>query len=204
MLTRLGPVLAIGLLTVPVAFGLAGTLLPAFGYLPALGGMEFGLAPFAMLFAEPAILMSALMSLVSGLVTAAISLAVVMLFTAAWGGTRLFARIQHLISPLLSVPHAASAFALAFLIAPSGMIARLISPGLTGWERPPDLLIVHDPFGLSMMAGLIVKEIPFLLLVTLAALPQVKPARTRALIASMGYGRISGFVFGLWPSIYPQ
>lgn len=204
MLTRLGPVLAIGLLTVPVAFGLAGTLLPAFGYLPALGGMEFGPAPFAMLFAEPAILMSALMSLVSGLVTAAISLAVVMLFTAAWGGTRLFARIQHLISPLLSVPHAASAFALAFLIAPSGMIARLISPGLTGWERPPDLLIVHDPFGLSMMAGLIVKEIPFLLLVTLAALPQVKPARTRALIASMGYGRISGFVFGLWPSIYPQ
>lgn len=204
MLTRLGPFLAIGLLTVPVAFGLAGTLLPAFGYLPALGGMEFGPAPFAMLFAEPAILMSALMSLVSGLVTAAISLAVVMLFTAAWGGTRLFARIQHLISPLLSVPHAASAFALAFLIAPSGMIARLISPGLTGWERPPDLLIVHDPFGLSMMAGLIVKEIPFLLLVTLAALPQVKPARTRALIASMGYGRISGFVFGLWPSIYPQ
>ncbi|MDJ1463857.1 ABC transporter permease subunit [Nitratireductor sp. GZWM139] len=204
MLTRLGPFLAIGLLTVPVAFGLAGTLLPAFGYLPALGGMEFGLAPFAMLFSEPAIFMSALMSLVSGLATAAISLAVVMLFTAAWGGTRLFARIQHLISPLLSVPHAASAFALAFLIAPSGMIARLISPGLTGWERPPDLLIVHDPFGLSMMAGLIVKEIPFLLLVTLAALPQVKPARMRALIASMGYGRISGFVFGLWPSIYPQ
>ncbi|SEB71390.1 putative thiamine transport system permease protein [Nitratireductor aquibiodomus] len=204
MLTRLGPMLAIGLLTAPVAFGLAGTVLPAFGYLPALGGMEFGLAPFAMLFAEPAILMSALMSLVTGLVTAAISLTAVMLFTAAWGGTRLFARIQHLISPLLSLPHAASAFALAFLIAPSGMIARLISPELTGWERPPDLLIVHDPLGLSMMAGLIVKEIPFLLLVTLAALPQVKPARTRALIASMGYGRISGFVFGLWPSIYPQ
>ncbi|WP_025029992.1 ABC transporter permease [Nitratireductor aquibiodomus] len=204
MLTRLGPMLAIGLLTAPVAFGLAGTVLPAFGYLPALGGMEFGLAPFSMLFAEPAILMSALMSLVTGLVTAVISLTAVILFTAAWGGTRLFARIQHLISPLLSLPHAASAFALAFLIAPSGMIARLISPELTGWERPPDLLIVHDPLGLSMMAGLIVKEIPFLLLVTLAALPQVKPARTRALIASMGYGRISGFVFGLWPSIYPQ
>ena len=204
MLTHLGPILAIGLLTVPVVFGLAGTLLPAFGYLPALGGTSFDLEPFRRLFAEPAILMSALMSLATGLVTAAFSLVTVMLFTAAWGGTRMFARIQHLLSPLLSVPHAATAFALAFLIAPSGLIARVLSPELTGWERPPDLLIVHDPLGLSMMAGLIVKEIPFLLLVTLAALPQVKPKRMRALIASMGYGRISGFAFGLWPSIYRQ
>lgn len=204
MLTRLGPILAIGLLTVPVLFGLAGTILPAFGYLPALGGTSFNLAAFQRLFAEPAIFMSALMSLAAGLVTAAFSLLTVMLFTAAWGGTRIFVRIQHLLSPLLSVPHAATAFALAFLIAPSGLIARMISPELTGWQRPPDLLIIHDPLGLSMMAGLIVKEIPFLLLVTLAALPQVKPARMRALIASMGYGRISGFVFGLWPSIYPQ
>ncbi|MCR4269236.1 ABC transporter permease [Nitratireductor sp. ZSWI3] len=204
MLTRLGPLLAIGVLTVPVAFGLAGTLLPAFGFLPVLGGMRFSLAPLTALFAEPAIFSSALMSLVAGLATALVSLVVVMLFTAAWSGTRAFARVQHLVSPLLSVPHAAAAFALAFLIAPSGLIARVISPELTGWQRPPDLLIVHDPLGLSMMVGLIVKEIPFLLLVTLAALPQVKPARTRALIASMGYGRVAGFIFGLWPSIYPQ
>ncbi|EKF20134.1 ABC transporter permease [Nitratireductor pacificus] len=204
MLTRLGPVLAIGLLTAPVAFGLAGTILPAFGFLPALGGTGFSLAPLMALAGEPAIVYSALMSLVTGLVTTLVSLGVVMLFTAAWSGTRAFARVQHLISPLLSVPHAAAAFALAFLIAPSGLLARMISPELTGWHRPPDLLVVHDPMGLAMMAGLVVKEIPFLLLVTLAALPQVHPARTRALIAAMGYGRIGGFVFGLWPQIYPQ
>ena len=67
---------------------------------------------------------------------------------------------------------------------------------MTGWERPPDLLIVNDPMGLSMIAGLIVKEIPFLLLITLAALPQVDLARSRPLSASLGYGRIAGFVFG--------
>lgn len=185
LLTRLGPILAIGLLTAPVAFGLAGTVLPAFGFLPVLGGMRFSLAPLAALFAEPAIAASALMSLLTGLSTALVSLIAVMLFTAAWSGTRAFARVQHLISPLLSVPHAAAAFALAFLIAPSGLLIRLVSPELTGWHRPPDVLIVHDPMGLTMMAGLIIKEIPFLLLMTLAALPQVKPARTRALIAAM-------------------
>lgn len=204
MLIRFGPVLAIGLLTVPVGFGLLGTVLPAFGYLPALGGTEFSLSPFTALFSAPAILRSAALSLAAGLVTALFSLVVVMLFTAAWAGTRAFARLQHLVSPLLSVPHAAAAFALAFLIAPSGLLARLVSPELTGWTRPPDLLIVHDPMGLSMMGGLIAKEIPFLLLMTLAALPQARPARTRMLAASMGYGRIAGFVFAVWPALYAQ
>jgi putative thiamine transport system permease protein len=204
MLTRLGPPLAIFLLAGPILIGLLGTVLPAFGYLPALGGVEFTLDPMRDLLAQPGILSSSLVSLASGLITTAVSLAVVMLFVAGWSGTRTFARVQHLISPLLSVPHAAAAFGLAFLIAPSGMIARMISPELTGWQRPPDLLIVNDPMGLSMMAGLIVKEIPFLLLITLAALPQVDVARTRALAASLGYGRISGFLFGVWPPIYRQ
>jgi putative thiamine transport system permease protein len=204
MLPRLGPPLAVILLTGPILAGLLGTLLPAFGYLPALGGTGFTLDHIGELLARPGIMMSALISLAAGIVTAAVSLAIVALFIAGWAGTKIFSRIQHLISPLLSVPHAAAAFGFAFLIAPSGMISRLISPGLTGWQRPPDLLIVNDPMGLSMMAGLIVKEIPFLLLITLAALPQIDLARTRALSASLGYGRIAGFIHGVWPPLYRQ
>ncbi|WEX09461.1 ABC transporter permease subunit [Chelativorans sp. AA-79] len=204
MLTRIGPPLIILLLAGPILFGLAGTVLPAFGFLPALGGMEFTLAHFRDLFSQPAILMSAGLSLMTGLATALLSLCAVMLFVAGFAGTRLFGRVQHLVSPLLSLPHAAAAFALAFLLAPSGMLARLVSPELTGWNRPPDLLILHDPMGLSMMAGLIVKEIPFLLLMTLAALPQVPLRETRILTASLGYGRVAGFLFGLWPAVYRQ
>lgn len=204
MLKRLGALLPILVLTIPVLFGLAGTLLPAFGYLPALGGHTFTLHHLAALAARPGIARSAAVSLASGLVTAAVALAVVMLFVAGWAGTRSFARIQHLISPLLSIPHAAAAFGLAFLVAPAGMIARSMSPWLTGWERPPDVLVVHDTLGLTMMAGLILKEIPFLLLVTLAAMPQVKRAESRAVTAALGYGRIAGFLFTTWPQIYRQ
>jgi putative thiamine transport system permease protein len=204
MLIRLGPPVAILILAGPIVAGLIGTLLPAFGYLPALGGMAVSLEPMRLLASEPGIWMSAGLSLVAGLASAALSLLVVMFFVGAWAGTRAFARVQHLISPLLSVPHAAAAFGLAFLIAPSGMIARLVSPELTGWTRPPDLHIVNDPMGLSLIAGLVVKEIPFLLLMTLAALPQVPLARTRALAASLGYGRVAGFLFCLWPAIYRQ
>jgi putative thiamine transport system permease protein len=204
MLSRLGPPLAVAVLAGPILCGLAGTVLPAFGYLPALGGTGFTLAHVERLLAQPGILMSALISLAAGLITTAVSLCVVMLFVAGWAGTRIFSRIQHLVSPLLSVPHAAAAFGLAFLIAPSGMIARIASPWLTGWERPPDLLIISDPMGLSMIAGLVVKEIPFLLLIALAALPQIDLLRTRALAASLGYGCIAGFLHGVWPPLYRQ
>jgi len=204
MLTRLGPILTILLLTGPIAFGLAGTVLPALGFLPALGGMELTLAHFRDLLSEPAILMSASLSLMAGLVTALVSLLAVMLFVAGFAGTRAFGRVQHLVSPLLSLPHAAAAFALVFLVAPSGMLARLISPEITGWESPPDLLIVNDPMGISMMAGLVVKEIPFLLLMTLAALPQTPLREARMLTGSLGYGRVAGFLFGIWPAIYRQ
>jgi putative thiamine transport system permease protein len=110
MLTRLGPPLAILLLSGPILAGLAGTLLPAFGYLPALGGDALSLEPFRALAEAPGIERSALLSLTAGLASAALSLGVVMLFVAAWAGTPAFSRVQHLISPLLSVPHAAAAF----------------------------------------------------------------------------------------------
>jgi putative thiamine transport system permease protein len=204
ILARFGPPLAIFILTVPILFGLAGTVLPAFGFLPVLGGTELTTAHFGELAARPGIAISAAISVAAGLVSAAVSLGVVFVFVAAYAGTPVFVRVQHLVSPFLAVPHAAAAFGLAFLIAPSGMIARLISPWLTGWTTPPDLLIVHDTMGLTMMAGLIAKEIPFLLLMTLAALPQARLAENRALAASLGYGRIAGFAHTVWPNVYPQ
>lgn len=204
MLTRLAPPLAMLLLAGPILLGLVGTVLPAFGYLPALGGTQLSLDPWRTLLDQPGLVMSAATSLATGLLATLASLGLVMLFVAGWAGTPAFSRIQHLISPLLSVPHAAAAFGLAFLIAPSGLIFRLLSPEITGWTRPPDLLIVNDTHGLAMTAGLIVKEVPFLLLMALAALPQVDLARRCALAASLGYGRIAGFIFGVWPPLYRQ
>lgn len=204
MIARLGPPLTMLVLAGPVVFGLAGTIAPAFGYLPVLGGTEATLSHFSVLAGQPGLWQMAALSLVAGLASTAAALVVVFLFVAGWAGTTAFSRLQHLVSPLLAVPHAAAAFGLAFLIAPSGMLARLASPGLTGWERPPDLLIVHDSWGLAMIAGLTAKEIPFLLLVALAALPQLGLVRTRQLAASLGYGRVAGFLYLAWPALYRQ
>lgn len=204
MISRLGPSLSILLVTGPVLVGLLWTFLPAFGYLPALGGETLGLEPFQSLFAQPGLLRSCLLSLFVGLASGALSLVIVMLFTAAWSGTRAFARLQRLLSPLLAIPHAATAFGLAFLIAPSGLFVRIVSPELTGWTRPPDVLIVNDSLGLALVAGLVLKEVPFLFLLTLAALPQADAGRARAVVAALGYGRMTGFLAAIWPQLYRQ
>ncbi|MEM1378578.1 MAG: ABC transporter permease subunit, partial [Pseudomonadota bacterium] len=201
---RVAPAIAIGTLTLPIVFGLMGTILPAFGYLPALGGQSFSLTPWADLLEQPAIWRSAFQACGVGLAATAIAVMLVALFTAGWYGTRLFSRLQNLVSPLLAVPHAAAAFGFAFMIMPSGFIARAFSPWATGWTAPPDWLIVNDTMGLALLAGLVLKEIPFLLLITLAALPQVPAHRSLRFAQSVGYGRTAGFLLTVWPSIYPQ
>ncbi len=201
---RFAPWLAILVLTGPIFFGLLATVLPAFGYFPSLGGTELSLLPFNDLFDRPGLWRSVLLSFASGIITTAVSLSLVLLFVAGWSGTAIFRRLQYLVSPLLSVPHAAAAFGLAFLIAPSGWILRILSPELTGFDRPPDVLILNDPKGLSMMAGLIVKETPFLLLVILAALPQTSAKPFSQIAAGLGYGKIVSFIHCVWPQAYRQ
>ncbi|MCR8546745.1 ABC transporter permease subunit [Salipiger sp. P9] len=187
----------------PVAAGLAGTLLPAFGVMPALGRVEPGFMPFHELVAWPGLPRAMALSLGTGFAATALALAIALLICAGWQGTRAFRWLERALSPLLSVPHAAAAFGFAFLIAPSGWIARALAPA-TGWERPPDLLILQDPLGLSLIAGLVIKEVPFLLLMTLAALPALRPAQSLATARSLGYGRSTGWLKTVFPRLYPQ
>lgn len=158
---RAFPLITLLLFLGPVAAGLIGTMLPAFGYLPALGGETLSWAPWRSLLAAPGLGESVRLSFVSGLATTVVALAVVILFCAGWHGTQGFARVQRLLSPLLSVPHVTVAFGLAFVLAPSGWILRLVSPWATGLERPPDIIIAQDPAGLTLIAGLAIKEIPW-------------------------------------------
>ncbi len=198
------PLITLLLFLGPVAAGLIGTLLPAFGYLPALGGDTLSWAPWRALFDAPGLADSVRLSFTTGLATTAISLAVVILFCAGWHGTSGFSRVQRLLSPLLSVPHVTVAFGLAFVLAPSGWILRLVSPWATDLTRPPDVIIAQDPAGLTLIAGLVIKEIPFLFLMTLAAIGQVDAARTRTMARTLGYGPVAAWLKAVFPQVYPQ
>jgi putative thiamine transport system permease protein len=198
------PALTLLLLFGPVICGLAGTLAPAFGWLPAVGATDPGLGAFRALLAWPGLPHAVTLSVVTGLAATLLSVVVVAIIGAAFQGTAAFRVIERLLSPLLSVPHAAAAFGIAFLIAPSGWLARLLSPWATGWQQPPDWLIVQDPAGIALIAGLVAKEVPFLLLMTIAALPQVAPRRSLTAARALGYGRESAWLMVVFPQVYRQ
>jgi putative thiamine transport system permease protein len=203
-LLRHAPALTLALFLVPIGAGLLGTWLPAFGYLPALGGTEFSAAPWQALFAHPALPSAVRVTLISGLAASIASLALVIAFLATCHQTRLYRGLRRILAPVLAVPHVAIAIGLAFLIAPSGWLARLVSPWLTGWDTPPDVAIVQDPNGLALALGLIAKEVPYLLLMTMAALGQAQSAERMAIARSLGYRPMTGWLKTVLPAVYGQ
>ena len=199
---RAAPYICLALLFIPILTGSIGIILPALGYFPALGVESFSLNYFKLLLAAPSIIKSIFFSLYIGIVATFISfclafLTVVIFYEKTW-----FETIRKCCIPLIALPHAALAIALSFLIIPSGFLARLFSPWLTGWQRPPDLLIAQDSWGISMIITLIAKETPFLVLMMIAALSQIKVVETLNSVRSMGYQRLTIWIKCILPQFY--
>jgi putative thiamine transport system permease protein len=198
------PTLTVGAFMLPIGAGLVGTLLPAFGYLPAIGGNAFGIEPWRRLAAYPGFATSVTVTLGAGLLTSLLAVVIACGFC-AWAHERRFMRrIGAWLAPILSTPHSAIAIGLAFLIAPSGWIVRAVSPWLTGWTLPPDVATVGDARGLALVLGLLLKEVPYLVLMIAGALQQVPAAQHLASARALGYTRSEAWLKVVLPQIYPQ
>lgn len=201
---RFAPAVTVTVLLLPIVAGLLGTLLPAFGYLPAIGGESFNLDGWRKLVAAPGFATSLATTLGTGI--AASVLAVVGAFGfCGWAWGRPWARrIGGWLAPILATPHSAIALGLAFLIAPSGWVVRAISPWLTGWMLPPDVATVGHPSGAALVLGLLLKEIPYLVLMIVGALHQVAATQYLAVARSAGYTQAEAWLKVILPQIYPQ
>lgn len=199
-----GAVLALVLagLVLPIAAGMAQTLRIAFGFLPAIGADEASLAPWTMLWALPGVATSLKLTLFTGFAATALALVLASGFCATVHGRMSMGRAGRMLAPLLATPHAALAIGLGFLIAPSGWIARLLSPWATGWTVPPALATVNDGYGGALILALVVKEVPFLLLVMLSALGQLPARELMAAGRSLGYGPGIVWIKLILPQVY--
>ena len=192
------------LLLAPVLAGLAGALLPAFNWFPVLGRDVFGLGAFAELLAVPGVRRSLTLSIFSGILATAVSTALALTIPGLLFGGRAFGSLRRLMAPILALPHITVAVGLLFLLQPSGWMSRLASPWLTGWERPPNVSVAPDEFGLVLVLGLVIKEVPFLVLMMLAAMGQVDTGRMLVVARSLGYGRIKAWFTILVPQLWPR
>jgi putative thiamine transport system permease protein len=203
-LLRVAPALTLAAFGLPIGAGLVGTVLPSFGVLPAIGGHALSLQPWHELFATPGFATSLRLTLVTGLGATLLSLLLALGLGAVVHRHAFAERLGAWLAPLLAMPHSALAIGFAFLVAPSGWLVRAVSPGLTGWQVPPDVGTVGHASGWPLVAALLLKEVPYLMLMTLGALHQV-PARAHLAVArAAGYAPVPAYLKTVLPLLWPQ
>jgi putative thiamine transport system permease protein len=147
-------------------------------------------------------------ALTLSIVTGSLSL-IVSYLLAFWivAGLHRTPSLQKLMGGFLSLPHLAFAIGFGFLIMPSGLIARVLGT-LLGWAAPPLWVTTQDPLGISLIAALVLKEVPFIiwLITSLMARPdfsRVMNAHFR-IGQSLGHGSGSIWLRLFIPQILPR
>ena len=188
----------------PVLLGLIGIILPASGYFPALGETNLSIDAARDFLATPGLWLSCWLSLKTGLLATFISLVGSFFILVCFFGSQTMVCLHRLLGPLVAIPHSTIAVGLVFLLAPSGWFMRLISPTFTGLNQPPTWGLVPDPYGITLVLGLVAKELPFLLLLIVSAAANKPLSRQLSIGAGLGYGRFASWLFLVFPLIYQQ
>jgi putative thiamine transport system permease protein len=143
------------------------------------------------------------LSLFTGLASTLLALVAALAIIFAAGGGNLAGRA----GVFLAVPHLSLAIGLAFLLMPTGIVARLLAP-LMGWTTPPQWVATQDPWGLSLIAALVLKETPFLIWAFASLLNRDDLRRLfegqQAVARSLGHGASSTFLRILLPQLLPR
>ena len=213
------------LLCIPVLAGLVGVIFPALGYFPAIGANAFSTQVFATLFGLPDIWQMMWLSLFTGVGSTLLAVIAAFCILATFYQSSLLGKIQGVLSPFLVFPHAAAAISLLFVVSPSGIFAavttRLNAYFSHAFTTPfvneisemalpaaNDGTLLYDSLGLSILIALSLKELPFILLMTLSVMsqPLVKKKLTGYVKVgtALGYSPTASFFKLVLPTIFSQ
>jgi putative thiamine transport system permease protein len=165
---------------------------------------------WAALANDPQTLRALLLSLWTGMASTVLSylLCKQLLGYAFTASAKRWARLLRGLPPILAVPHAAFAIGMVALMTPGGWLLRALSPWATGLDAPPDWTTTQDPWGLDLIAVLVLKETPFLLWVAAMQLQQSDRAqrlrKELTLAQTMAYSASAAWQRVAWPQIRRQ
>ncbi|RUO39882.1 ABC transporter permease [Aliidiomarina taiwanensis] len=158
-----------------------------------LGVEGVGQAMFV-LAAMPSVLLNSLVL--------AVAAPLVACYLALWMAPSLLRRprIQQVLAPLLAVPHVAFAVGMLLLFSPSGWLLRVFEQ-LTGWwPLPPQGWPLPEKSLFSLTLVLVLKELPFLLLMIAAQLKQLPSQAWLVQAQSYGYSQQQAW----WRVLVPE
>lgn len=201
LLVMLGP--ALGVIGALFFGGLALVVARSLG-LYGLGADGFSLAAYRAVFAHPAfgpaLGLSLYIALASTLISAVLALGAALLLRRAFAGRR---AAMFVFQMNLSVPHLVGAIGIFYLISQSGSFARLAYAmgAITAPAQFPAL--VYDPYAIGIIVQYVWKEVPFIGLITLAALQSIGQDYEAA-ARSHGAGPLRAFGLVTLPQIAPS
>ncbi|MDN3717073.1 ABC transporter permease [Vibrio breoganii] len=201
---RLLYALVVVLCVLPTVPGVLGVVSSSLSYIPPLGMDSLSFTGFKQVFAWNGVWQSIGLTLFSAIVSSYLACVLAFAILQRCWNTRWWQKIELSLSPLLSIPHVAFAIGFAFLFDPTGLGVRLIH-ALFGYDLNQSTghelaLLIHDPYALGLIIMLAIKEVPFLLLMSIPILKQLNIDKTEKITASMGYSRAHAW----WKSLFVQ
>ncbi len=167
----------------------------------------FDAAAWQALFTHPQLWSGLELSIFTGATSAALAMVVAIMIVAATYESAAWPRLPAVMGAMLALPHLALVIGLSFLIMPSGVLARIIA-NIVGWQTPPNWITTHDPYGLSLIAALTIKEAPFIVWIVASLLNRddVKQdfKNQRSVAASLGHGSYSVWLRLYLPQLMPK
>jgi len=169
LLILLGPALCVILLL--FGGGLVLGLLQALGHLPSQSFDVLGLQHFINVLQDPdfgkSLILTLYISITSTLIAAAISVLLALILI-RWAADS--KAVNFILQIPLTVPHLVIAISMILLLAPAGLLSRLLS-SLSIISGPSEFpLIVNDGWGIGILTVYIWKEVPFITFMLLSVL----------------------------------
>ena len=188
----------------PIIPGLLGAILPALGYLPPLNLTEPSLKGLVSVFDWNGIWTSISLSIYSAGTSTFLACLISFIIIQATWGTKFWRKLEKTLAPLLALPHVAFAIGFAFLFSPTGLISRVLSLNADLYNFVQSLsggaLLIKDSYAVGLIVMLTIKEVPFLLLMSISILHQLNIGQTLKVSQAMGYEHSQIW----WKCIFPQ
>lgn len=200
-LFRLSYIVLIAVCVLPLLPGSLGVVLSSLGYIPPIGLHHFSFDGFTQVFEWNGVLHSILLTVFSALTSTYLAALFCFAIMQSLFRRPIWKKIETLISPLLAMPHVAFAIGFTFLFSSSGLFFRLIHQLFgVNLSHSSNFSLVQDPHALGLTLLLALKETPFLLLMSLPILQQLKVNKLSQISTSLGYSPHQFW----WKVVLPQ
>ncbi|WP_036829843.1 ABC transporter permease, partial [Photobacterium sanctipauli] len=186
----------------PLIPGVLGILLPAVSWLPPLGYVTPHLGAFATVADWPNLVQSVLLSLFTGMGSSLLALVATFLILRRFWLNPRWQKIEYALSPMLAMPHVAFAIGFSFLLAPSGWLYRGFEA--LGVNTAGSYSLIQDPYGIGLLLALAIKEIPFLLIMSISVLQQLNVHKQLAVANGLGYDNKQAWLKVILPQWLPK